>query len=257
MKTKIIYSILIAMGAIALTFSIIYSSSILAFIGLGLTFLGIILAYIQTEEYVKRKLLDATTLAPLLTLNKVMQELQYEGKAVYLPPKYFKDQEENRVYIPKQKDGQIPTPEQIQEQENKLFIKNPNGLLLTPPGAELTKLFEKILETTFTRIDLRHLQQIMPKLFIEDLEIAQNLKIETKDNRILVEIKNSVYKNLNKEVMKLKNLYPSIGCPLVSAFACTLARATGKPIVIEKQQTREEGKVIEIEYRIVEEKTEQ
>lgn len=241
---------LLCLGAAALIASIIYTSQILAFIGLGLVFWGIILTYIQTEEYVKETLLDKTALSSLAAINQIIQELDYKGNAIYLPPKYYKDPETSRAYIPKQKDGKLPTPEQIQEQENKIFIENPKGMLLTPPGSELTKLFEKTLETSFTRINLQYLQQKLPTLFIEDLEIAQNFEVETENNKVHVKIENSSYKNLTKEVA---NLHSSLGCPISSAIACALAKATGKPILIENQKTSEDGKTIEIEYRVLEE----
>ena len=244
---------MLGLGAAALIGSILYVSQILAFTGLGLIFWGAILTYIQTEEYIKENLLDTTVLPSLVTLNEIIQELDYKGKAVYLPPKYLKDPEANKAYIPKQKDGKLATPEQTQEQETRLFMENPQGMLLTPPGAELTKLFEKTLETSFTRIDLQYLQKNMPRLFIEELEIAKNFEMEAEKNKVYVRIENSTYKNLTKKAANLSNLYESLGCPLSSAVACALAKATGKPIVIENQQTSEDGKNMEIEYRILEE----
>lgn len=247
---------MLGLGGAALVASILYVSQILAFIGLGLIFWGAILTYIQTEEYIKENLLDATVLSSLATLNQIMQKLDYKGKAVYLSPKYLKDPEDNKAYIPKQKDEKLPTPEQMQEQETKFFIENPQGILLTPPGAELSKLFEKTLETSFTRIDLQYLQQNMPKLFIEDLEIAKNFEMKTEDNKVYVKIENSIYKNLTKEATNLSNLYFSLGCPVSSAIACALAKAIGKPITIENQRISEDGKNTEIEYSILEEEQE-
>lgn len=245
--------ILLSLGAVALVGSILYSSQISAFIGLGLIFWGAILTYLQTEEYIKKDLLDATILPSLVTLNQTIQELDYKGKAIYLPPKYLKNPEANKAYIPKQKDGKLPTPEQVQEQENKLFIENPRGMLVTPPGAELTKLFEKTLETSFTRVDLQYLQQNLSKLLVENLEIAQNFEMETEGNKVQVKIENSAYKNLAKLDTELSNLYGSLGCPLSSAIASALAKATGKPIIIENQRTSEDGKDMEIEYCILQE----
>jgi hypothetical protein len=244
---------LLGIGAIALTVSIIYVSSILAFVGLGLVFWGIIVTYIQTEEYVKETLLQATVLSSLATLDQMTQEMNCTGKAVYLPPKYFTDPEASKVYVPKQKDGKLPTPEQIQNQETRFLIENPQGILVTPPGAGLTRLFEETLGTRFTRVDLKYLQQNMPKLFIEDLEIAQNFEMQIENNKILVKIENSAYKNLTEKVEKLSNVYSLLGCPVSSAIACALAKATGKPIIIENQRTSEDGIKMEIEYRVLEE----
>jgi hypothetical protein len=249
---KLISSILVTTGTAALILSINYTSSILAFIGLGLVFWGITFIYIRPEEHTEKALLDATASPLLATLDQIMQEANYKGKAVYLPPKYFLNPEANKAYIPKKKDTKLPTPEQIQTQETQLIIENPQGILLTPPGAELTKLFEKTLKTSFTRVNLQYLQQKMPKLFIEDLEIAKNFEIKTEDNKVHVKIENSTYQNLTEEAINL-SLYRNLGCPISSAIASALAKATGKPIIIENLQTSEDGKDIEIEYSILQE----
>ena len=267
---KLICATLISAGAIALALSINYTSSILAFIGLGLVFWGAILLYIQPEEYTKKVLLDAAVLPALTTVNQIMQELDYEGKAIYLPPKYLVHPEGNKVYIPKQKDGKLPTPEQILKHEGQLFIKNPQGIVLTPPGAELTKLIEKTLGTSLTKVDLEHLQQNLPKLFIEDLEIAENLEMEIKrgnasrktnesvfpikarHHTIHVKITNSVYKDVCREAMKLQRIYGSVGCPICNAIACALAKATAKPVIIEKTDLSADGKTIEANFRLLE-----
>jgi len=261
---------LLGVGAAALIASVIYVSQILALIGLSLVFWGALLLYIQPEEYTRKALLDATALTSLATLNQIMQELNYKGKAIYLPPKYLKDPDANKIYIPKQKDGKPPTPELILKEESRLFIKNPQGILLTPPGAQLTRLFEKTLETSFTKVDLEYLQQNLPKLLIEDLEIAEDIEIETKNRKaakeitdpvslmgtasdtIHVKITNSILQNLWTEDRKLSYICGTIGCPICSAIACALTKATGKPITIEKIQPSEDGKIIEADYRVLE-----
>jgi len=248
---KAIGIITLCLGATALIVATLYGSQILAFIGLGLTFWGIILTYIQTEEYVKKNLLDATALPPLVTLNQLMEELDYNSKAIYLPPRYLTDPESNKAYIPKNMEEKLPTPEQIQAKEKQLFHENFKAMLLTPPGSELAKLFEKILETSFTRTDLLYLQFKIPKLFVEDLEIAQNMEISVEDSKIHVKIEKLAYIDLTIETSNLPRLYTSLGCPISSAIACALAKAIGKPIIIENQQINKD-KAMEIIYRIME-----
>jgi hypothetical protein len=250
---KLTYSTLITTGAIALFTSIISTSSILALIGLGLLFWGIILTYIRTEEYAKKILLDTTASSQQATLNHIIQELQYKGDVIYLPPKYFRNPETHKAYIPEQKNTQLPKPEQIQKLEQGFLIEKPPAALLIPLGAELSKLFEKTLKTNFSRVDLQYLQQNMPKLFIENLEIAQDFKMEIENNKIHVKIENSVYSTLDIGTEQPLSTYPTIGSPLSSAIACTLAKSTGKPIIIEKQQISEDGRDMTIEYRILEE----
>jgi hypothetical protein len=266
-STKIVSLFLLSLGSIALTFSIIYASSVLAFIGLGLVFWGAITLYITPEKYVKQILLDSTIIPSLTNLNLILTELGYQGKAIYLPPKYLKDFETSKVYISKDKNTSLPTPEQIQEYENRLLVRNTQGIsqgiLLTPPGTRLMKLFEKTLKTSFTKMNLEHLQQKLPKLFIEDLEIAEDLEIQIinssvqsiqiKNNSISIRVTNSIYKDIHKEAEKLSHICCTIGCPICSAIACAMVKTIGKPITIERTQTSEDGKVIEAYYEIIDE----
>jgi hypothetical protein len=254
--TQITSWTMLGMGAVALLSSIVYVSSILAFVGLGLVFCGALLLYIKNPEYTQKALLDASILPSLATLNQILQELNYKGKAVYLPPKYFEDPETSKIYIAKQENSDLPTPEQIQKYENKFLIKGSQGvsaILLTPPGTELAKLFEKTLETSFTKVDLEYLQQKMPRLFIEDLEIAENLQVEKAEHdKIQVRIVNPIYKDLCKKASEFSHICGSIGCPICSAIACAIAKASGKPVTIEKTGYTEDDKIIKVEYKITE-----
>jgi hypothetical protein len=244
--------ILLGLGATSLITSIIYVSQVLAFIGLSLVFWGALLLYIQPEEYTRKAILEAVTLTSLTTLNQIMQELDYKGNAIYLPPKYLKDPEENKIYISKYKDAKLPTPELSLKQESQLFIKNPQGILLTPPGAEMVKLFEKTLGTSFTKVDMQYLQIKMPKLLIEDLEIAEDIEMQTKEDTIYVKITDSIYKDMWKRERDLSYIHSKIGCPICSAIACAMAKATGKPVIIENTQLSKDGKTLEGTYRILE-----
>jgi hypothetical protein len=208
---------------------------------------------VRPSKYVKENLLRKTTEPSLVSLNQIITKLGYKGKGVYLPPKYLKDFESSKVFISAQRDIKLPSPEQTQNEEDEMFLKNPEGMLVIPPGLELARLFEEKLGTSFARVDLQQIEQKMPRLLIEDLEIAQNARIETANNIVHVKIENSIYKNMCKEAKKFSNMCSLLGCPLCSAIACALAKATGKLIIIEENQTSEDGKIIDIEYRLLEE----
>ncbi len=263
--------VLVILGALSLASSISYVSSISSFIGLGLIFWGIILTYVQTGEYVKETVLDATTTSALATLNQAMQELDYRGKVVYLPPKYLSDPEGAKAYLPKLKTGRLPPREQIQKLEIQPSSRNSQGIIITPPGAELVRLFEDTLQTSFTKVDLDYLQEHLPKLLIEDLEISTDVEMQTgisktstpldnsiaqikvEHDRINVKITSTAYKNTTRELMQPSNICATLGSPLTSAIACAIAKATGKPTIIENQQVSEDGETVQVEYRTLEE----
>ena len=123
---------------------------------------------------------------------------------------------------------------------------------MTPPRLALSKLMERELETSFTRTDLKYVQERLPKLLIEDMEIAENVEVETEEKGTLnVTISKHIFQTLINDTPELQKTYRTMGSPLSSAIACALAKATGKPITIEKEERNREKTTIQ--YRIMEE----
>jgi len=246
----IAYTLLLS-GTIALFASIVHSSYILAFIGLGLTFWGALFLFIKPTKYVKANLLDSTALSSLTTIDQIVTDLNYRGKAIYLPPKYLKAIKGGRMFISSKKDLIIPPVQEIANE--KVFLKNSKGIYLTPPGLGLVNLYENELGKDFAKVDLDYLQNNLPKLFIEELEIAEDVEINVGEVMIRAKITGSIYKDFCKEARKLSNICDSFGCPLCSSIAIALTRTTGKPVIIEKAELSADGKTIETCYRIIKE----
>jgi len=249
---KLVAPTILSAGFIALALSINYASSILAFIGLGLVFWGGLLFYIRPERYVKGTLLDKMSVPPLVSLNEIITELGYKSKGVYLPPKYFADFESVKVYFSTEDNSKLPTPKEIQKNENRTFLRNQGGMLITAPGYELAKLFEKTLGTDFTRTNLQYLEKSIPRLLV-DLEIVQKAEIHSTGNNINVRIEGSMTRSVCEEIRKLSNVCGSLGCPLCSSIALALTKAAGKPLIIDKDVTSEDGRTIEITYHLLDE----
>jgi len=249
-STRIVAFSILALGLTALAASAFYASTILAFIGLGLTFWGALLLYVTPTRYVKLELLNAVAPSTLANIEKILANSKLNEKGIYLPPKYLRDFESSLVYIPSKNNKELPKPEEIDEE--KLFSQNPEGLFITPPGLALSKLFEKELGTSFTKTDINYIQNNLPKLLIEDLEIAEDVEIEAMGDLITVKITKHIFNEICEETRKLPKTHEALGCPLTSAIACALAKATGKPITIEKEEQGEDGKTTKIQYRIME-----
>lgn len=246
--TLLMILVLLSIGSIALVFSIFYSSTVMALIGIALIFWGILFSYIRTENHNKKSLVEAITSCQVKTLNCIIHETCYTGSAIYLPPKYFKNLENTKVFIPKQKETPLPTPNHLQNLDNKIFINDPPSILLTPPGATLTKLFEKILETNFNTVDLKYIQKKMPNLLVDHLEIVQGFNIETEKNKIHVIIEKPEYKFLTEE-----DNYSPLSPILISAIACSLTKVTGKPIKLLCVQIIDDRKIVTVDYEILQE----
>ena len=249
---RMLNQILIAVGTISLAFSIIYSSSILALIGLGFLFWGITFVYVSTDEYVKKMILETTVSSQVETLEHLFQTLRFEGDAIYLPPRYFENTNTYGVYVPKDKLAKLPTPETMPEKQPDFlfsFIKNPPAILMTPPGAKLAQLFEKTLETNLNRVSLEYVQQSFQKLLVEDLEIAQSFDMAIESDRVRVKMEDSMYSHSGDEQSRI---YSSFGSPLSSAIACCIAKVTGKPVIRVVSRLDSEAKYVTEEYVMLE-----
>ena len=231
-----ITSLLFFTGVAILFLSINFNSSVLAFIGLGLVFWGAILLFIRSNRYVKEDLLLTATKSSLSTLRQFILELGYKGKGVYLPPKYLRDFESSKVFITKTSQFVLPLITQIQD-SNTLIVKDPEGILVTPPGYDLSLLFEKTLGINFIQKDLAFIKINLRRLIVEDLEIAQNIEMKISEELIEVTIEDSVYKNMGT---------------LSSAIACILAKTSGKLVIIANREISKNSKIVYLSYRLFE-----
>lgn len=248
----IIAYILLVLGVAALAWSYYTVHTTLAFIGLSLTFWGSLLLFIKDVKYVRPNLIDYTTISSLQNINHVIRDLKLQGEAVHLPPSPYilKGYKGGVVYIPFEKGDPLPQIEV--RSKGKTILENSNGLSLISPGLGLVNLYEQVLGKEFLQADLEYLKAYLPKLFIEDLEIATSLKINEENNLIHVEIGGSIFKELHKQFKNLEDVKNSFGCPLCSSIACLLTRSLGKPVVMEKAELSQDENMIQITYRTLE-----
>jgi hypothetical protein len=249
--SKILSAAILLIGAITLFLSIYATSSLLAFTGLGLVFWGAILTYVRTDEYVKKALLTASSPYPLI--NQAIRELGFKGAVIYLPPKYFKDPRRTKIFVARQEGIVFPKPEEVQEHEGLALSEIQGGIIMDPLGRDLSVLFERTLGRDFTKVDMNYLEQQIPKLLIEELEIVTNLDISYENDRIKLKVKNSVFNYPRENGRKTPTASTGFGSTFASAIACSLAKGTGKAILIEREETDGNGRTLSIEYRTVNE----
>jgi len=250
-------SALVIIGALLLFASVVTSSQILAFIGLGLAFWGVLFLLVSSTKFVKIPILNATTISLYTTLDRIIDDLNYKGKPIYIPPypketylpEHLAGLKEMVIFISAKDSTTIPS---IEEMAKKQFmVKNPKGICITPPGSSLVSLFEKELRADFTKIDQDSFYEGLPTVIVNNLELASNLEIKDEKEVIYVKITDSVYSNLYSKKQNIKTIH-SIGCPLISAITCALAIKTGKPVTITKSKLSPNLKTIEIWYRLLE-----
>ena len=237
-----------SVGALLVIVSAFYVSSIIAIIGLAIIFWGAILLYITPVKHVPLTLLNSSAYDSSGIIERVLVELNLTEKGVYLPPRNIKNSDSSLLFIPETPKTPLPNKEEINE---KLYNQQKTGILLTPPGFALSKLFEKQLGMSFIGTDLADLKFKLPKLLIDELEIAENVEVQTQTNIITIQMTNNIFQTVCQETKP--QTHTNVGCLLTSALACVLAKTTGKPITIQNEINSPDTKTTTIKYRIEEE----
>lgn len=238
----------ICFGLISLALSLIYDSSILAFIGLGLTLWGGLFFFIKTTKYVKVSVFDATIMSSLLAIDKILTELNSQGEGVYFPPKDIKKKNVFMV-VPLKRQRYMPKADTLAE--GKVFL-NSKGICLIPPGQGLMNLYEKELRKDFSKRDLNYLTNKLSKVLIENLEILEDIEIKKQDEAVVyVKMKGAFHAGLCKQFRGYTGI-GRLGCPLCSSLACVLVKATDKAVTIKRKYISIDGKTTETWYHLIE-----
>ncbi|MEM1589711.1 MAG: hypothetical protein QW175_04785 [Candidatus Bathyarchaeia archaeon] len=243
-------------GILALVAAVLNNSNILAFIGLGLAFWGALFFFVRPVRYVQSSLIDSTALPTYKTIDRIVADLKYKGKSYYIPPypkevylpEYLKGLKDPVVFISADTGG-MPSIEELAK--SKFLLANPNGICVAPPGLGILTQLEKELGKDSSKLQLTELCEALPPLVVENLRLVRELKMKVEENTAYLKMLDPVYKSLYAEKEKLRSVH-FLGCPLASAIACALAKASGKMVTILKVNTSADGQIIEVRYRMVE-----
>jgi hypothetical protein len=233
---------LAGLGGLSLIVSVIFTSTVLAFIGLGLTFWGALLLFIRPRYYVRTDLMDSTALSSLETIDRVITGLGYNEKGIYIP---VGNPEKTVVFVSSQPLKEIPKAEQV---ENQTFVKDPEGITIVPPGMALANLFEEELGVKFNEWSLEKMTERLPKLLIEDLEMVQDCTIKIDGDRVSFRFVESVFSEFCDLLKGSMKVCSSLGCPMCSAMACILAQVTHRPVKFDEDKYTVDGTAIESSY---------
>ena len=150
--------IMVAAGVIALAFSVYAASTILVFMGLGLTFWGALLLFIRPQKYVKSVLMDSTALSSLRTIDRIMTSLGYMRKA----STYLEEILSERLCSSQlNRSPEFPGEKRLRVKRSS---ENPKGLAMIPPGLALATLIEKELGVDLKKCSLGVLGERLPNI---------------------------------------------------------------------------------------------
>ena len=247
--------VFLVLGVISLIASVDQESQILAFIGLGLAFWGVLFLFLRPEKYVKGSLLASAATSEYLTINEMIKNFQYEANAYYIPPfpnkgqypEHLKDLKAPVVFISAKNETETRSIEK--GTESNFLLTKQKGIFIIPPGLGLLTEMEKKLRLDFTTIELGDLCEIIPRLIVEELNLAKAMNITLSGNKVNLRMVNSLYENLYHTKNDTQSI-SLLGCPIISAVACALAESSGKFVMIQIQYLSLDGLTILAEYNL-------
>jgi len=213
---------------------------------------GALFFLVRPIAYVRGSILGITSVTLYSTIDRIIKDLKYEGRGLYVPPyprdvylpEHLKGLKESIVFIPADANSGLPSVEEIAS--SKFMTRKPRGICITAPGSSLVDQFERMLRTDLTKMNLEDLCAALPQIILENFQLAKEIDMKTEDNRVILKTSDSVFKNLYVE--EAPRSVRLVGCPLVSAVASALGKATGKPTYIESINTSPDIQTIEVSY---------
>jgi hypothetical protein len=243
--TVLIIGAVLMTGVVMIVFSALNGSSFLAILGVSVAFWSVLLLFFTPTKHTFLALLKASASAGGSNIERSLLEFNSAEKGVYLPPQNLREFESSLVFVPKTPRTVLPASN---ETSDKLFTEKKTGLLLTPPGLALSMMFEHELGLSFRKISLPQMQKMITKL-VRNLKFADDAQIRIQNKTITLEVTGSIFYTLSQETRNNQPLtHMQVGCILASAFACAFAKASDKPIIIQKDTLNPDTKTLIIEY---------
>lgn len=239
---------LTALGIILIIVSLFFEIPILAVISIGIIFWGIIFAFAKTSDVVSTELLNFSFSSTPTVMDKIIQTQNFE-KGVYIPPRYFANANEGGVLLLHRGEETRKIEEIAKDKELSLSSEEYYGAF---PGMGLVNFLEEKLSIDLTMKGIKFLEDTLMKIFQEQ-GIAEDIQIKTDGDVAHFRVINPVYGTGCEEVRRHQSFVCTyIGCPFCSALAYALAKATGKIVLIERNELSSGNKIIDLWCRMIE-----
>lgn len=252
---------MLVVGGIALLFSYIYTSLILTFIGLGLTFWGSVIYYITLSRYYPAHLFRAVVEAYGKSIDSTLSSLGYNidiTKAVLFYPRQLRLGGLTQGYIFVNKDGIMQKGNIIQlgqylegwdgqgsnggssntigskdtsaRGETPAAVSQYSGMLIKAPAQGLIDLFESRLDSNFALMSMDELSMSIERLLTEEFMLADRVEISREDDTVRVTVKGRDTAMICSSIHGISTAL----CPICSSIALAVSKSTGKAVMVKE-----------------------
>lgn len=225
MKSKhIAGAILIAIGAVLTFKGAVDGEQSMINAGMGGVFLGVVVLTFSTSDYIKYDAFKAVVLPYVELSRNLANALGLRSKAVYIPP--YSNLPDGGVFIPLHEDFDLDL---AKLDRNTMFITDVGrekemGLLLTPLGKELMRMYEEYSEIDFTNAGLNAVENASAVL--RSLGLAKSVAAEESGEKIKVYV--------GGVRMDCSITCEQIACPVCSSVLLSIAKSLQELIAVEE-----------------------
>jgi hypothetical protein len=244
-------------GVLLLAFSVLFNWQVVAFIGLGFVLWGAIFSLAQPGKYVDGTLLDSTANTVYSTLDRMINDLKFNGYGYYIPsypqsaylPEYYKNLKDSIVFIADENFKGLPALEELAA--GKFISEQNRGVFITSPGSGVLHQIENQLNIDFSTVPPTELCNILPRSMTEYFSLAKDMDLQVIDeSTVHLSMAGVLYPSLYNPVDMPKSV-SLLGCPVTSAVACALAKSSGKTVIIREQKFWSDSAGVEVVFNFV------
>ncbi len=247
--------VLLLVGVFSSFSAVYYVNQILAFLGLGLIFWGVLFLLVLPSRYFEGSLLGSSAIASYVTIDRIVNSMEFTGKSYYIPQRLkgkddldkFHYLEDAPVFISAENNINVSSLEELPT--SNFVIENPEGILIAPPGLGLYIRLKKEIGPELKEMQLDGLCSTLPRILLEKLRVAEKIEMSFQNTSVYLVIRGSIYQSLFDDKNSLKSI-SLVGCPITSAIACVLAKATGGIIALENFAFNKAISKLEVTYSL-------
>lgn len=208
--------------------------------------------YISPQRYMPESVFGSFAVSTTRSLDKLLANLNYGGRTIFLHPKHLKGLSQGYVFIPYENKDQNMLPNEESLVEEKLIYENPRGIFMVAPSQGLVQLIEKEMDTNLAAADMAYIKEHLPKLLVNNLRIIDSMTIEDNRGYVRVNMEGEAASRICRAVSKETSIGKHFGCPLCASLGLIISKVTGKPVRIEENKVDEVNNTIATTYRTVE-----
>jgi len=210
----------------------ILSSVPLTALGLACVILGATVV-ITPSSPVPIKVIRAMVEGSCVNVETLLEECNVMEKAFYLPPK------EGRVYVfvPLRFNPHLPDASEVMRAPMRVIteVRGSPGLLIFPPGSELTRL-SGLSSGSGLEDALRH-------VLVDFVEAAESVKAVREGDKVVVDL---VRPRLRTDFQRFRR---ALGSLVTSIAGCVLASCLELPVVFDEEQA--DGERVRAIFRVI------